>query len=258
MKKITIVVIALICLVLIVTTVFSPKEDKVEKKQLLLYCGITMVKPMTEIINNFEKMNPNVNIIITQGGSQDLYNSLNASRKGDFYLPGSSSYRTKNIQDGLLGEYVTLGYNKAAIVVKKGNPKGFTNDLKALIDTKHAIGICNPESGSIGRMTKTILDKVGIYDEVYKKQTLLTTDSRNLIKAIKEGDVDVVMNWRTTALWPENRDVVEAIDLAEEYAPKQELQLIMLTFTKEPEISKDFLKYASSTEGKEIFTQWGF
>ncbi|MBY0466377.1 MAG: hypothetical protein K2W33_15670, partial [Burkholderiales bacterium] len=42
---------------------------------MLLYCGITMVRPMTEIAQIFEKQ-ANVKISIAQGGSEDLYQSV--------------------------------------------------------------------------------------------------------------------------------------------------------------------------------------
>ena len=59
-----------------------------------------MITPMTEIAEQFKKNNPGVEITIVQGGSQDLYNSLKMSKKGDLYLPGSVSYRTKNMEEG--------------------------------------------------------------------------------------------------------------------------------------------------------------
>ncbi len=52
------------------------------KTDLLLYCGITMVRPMTEIAQNFEKRE-NVKITIAQGGSEDLFQSAKKSAVGD-------------------------------------------------------------------------------------------------------------------------------------------------------------------------------
>ena len=198
MKKI--IYVCLTFLMLCCTSCDNTNATK--NKVLLLYCGITMVNPMTEIINNFTKENPKVKIIVSQGGSQDLYNSLKSSRKGDLYLPGSASYRKDNIKDGLLGDAALVGYNQAALVVKKGNPKHFTADIRELATTKLSIGICNANSGSIGRMTKEILESMDIYKDVFNKAAILSTDSRNLTKAVKDGMADVVLNWKATAYWP--------------------------------------------------------
>ncbi|MCX8087161.1 MAG: substrate-binding domain-containing protein [Rhodocyclaceae bacterium] len=96
-----------------VVTLFALPAFAQPVAELLLYCGITMVKPMTEIARAFEKRE-NVKITISQGGSEDLYLSAKKSGIGDWYLPGEPSYRDKHLHEGLLGEYVTVGYNQMA------------------------------------------------------------------------------------------------------------------------------------------------
>lgn len=88
------------------------------KPTLLFYCGITMVTPMEEISKIIEKKD-NCNIKIIQGGSKDLYKSLSYAKKGDIYLPGSESYRIKNLKDGYLLDSQYIGYNQAAILYKR-------------------------------------------------------------------------------------------------------------------------------------------
>ena len=46
--------------------------------ELLVYCGITLVRPMTEIAHSFEQKE-NIKITIAQGGSEDLYQSAKKS-----------------------------------------------------------------------------------------------------------------------------------------------------------------------------------
>ena len=87
-----------------------------QSKQLIFYCGITMVKPMTEIAKIMEKKH-DVKISISQGGSQDLFDALAFSKKGDLYLPGSESYIKKNEKTGFFEKRAVIGENKAAIFV---------------------------------------------------------------------------------------------------------------------------------------------
>ncbi len=113
------------------------KEETVKetdsKPEMLFYIGITMVKPVTALADKFMKEN-NCTIRIIQGGSQDLYDSIATSSKGgDLYLPGSLSYRNKNIKDGLLLDGKFVGYNKAALMVAKGNPKTLLQTLIHLL-----------------------------------------------------------------------------------------------------------------------------
>jgi molybdate transport system substrate-binding protein len=234
----------------------EPTEE--DKPQLLFYIGITMVKPIAQLVEEFEKEN-NCEIIVSQGGSQDLYDSLKQSQQGDLYMPGSYSYRKNNLGDGiLLDDAVLVGYNKASIVVAKGNPLGFTNDLVQLSNPENRVVICNPDSGSIGKETKKILEAHGTFDEVFSNAIYLTTDSRNLTDAIANKDADICINWHATTAWEGNRENVDAILIDEEYAKKKMLILSLTSFSEEPELTKKFMEYASSEHGRQVFKDYGF
>jgi molybdate transport system substrate-binding protein len=84
------------------------------------------------------------------------------AKKGDLYLPGSDSYRIKNLKDNILTDYVNIGYNQVALVVQKGNPKHIK--IKSLEDLKRKninFVIGNPETDSIGRATKKVAISYG-------------------------------------------------------------------------------------------------
>lgn len=229
------------------------------KPTLLFYCGITMVKPMVEIAKVIEKKH-NCNIKIIQGGSKDLYQSLAFAKKGDLYLPGSESYRKENLKDGYLLDAKYVGYNQAAIFVRKGNPKRI-EVLNSLLDESISTILCNPKSGSIGKMTKKILtnyeDEDFFYD-AFDVAIEIGTDSRNLNKALIDKKVDMTINWRATAFWEENKKYIDIVDIQEKYAPKKKLVINLLKFSKHPKIAKDFMDFAASKQGQEIMKRYGF
>ncbi len=232
-------------------------QQTAEVPEILLYCGITMVKPMKEIASAIEKQE-GVRVTITQGGSEDLYQSLNASRKGDLYLPGSASYRKRHLDEGLLGDSVHIGYNQASMMVARGNPRGISADVKELLREDLKTVICDPDTGSIGRETKKILSQAGIFEGVMDRALYLTTDSRNLNNAIKSGEAEVTINWRATGFFPENRDKIDIVDLDPAQAIPKKLVLNQLTFSKYPEIGKRFMEYSASEAGQRIFRKHGF
>ncbi|MBB1487563.1 substrate-binding domain-containing protein [Oceanospirillum sediminis] len=227
------------------------------KTELLAYIGITMAKPMAEIFDIMESRY-DIKVTMTQGGSEDLYQSLKSSRLGDLYMPGSASYRERHKKDGLLGAYEDIGFNQASLMVVKGNPKNVRADVNELLRSDLDIVVCNPDSGSIGKESKKILSSVGIYDQVFEKSQYLTTDSRNLNKALRVGDADVILNWRATAFFPENRPNTEILDLPVTMAKPKKLQLNLLTFSDNPEAAKKVMEFAASGEGQAIFRKYGF
>ena len=232
--------------------------SKAEDQNLLIYCGITMVKPITELARAFEQREKNVRITLAQGGSEDLYQSAKKSRIGDIYFPGEPSYRDKHLAEGLLGDYKLAGYNQMALVVLKGNPKQVKGDANELLRKDLTVMIGNAESGSVGQETKSMLDKVGIYPKVVNKAVTLMPDSRAINLALKRGEADLAVNWRATAFFQDNVAHLEAINLDPKIAKPQALLLIQLTFTKNPAISRKFIDFAASEEGQAVFRKHGF
>jgi len=227
-----------------------------KKPQLLIYCGITMIKPMRAIADILEQQE-NCEVIISKGGSGNLYKAIRNNRVGDLYLPGSDSYINKCKQDGLVIESVHVGYNMPALMVQKGNPKNLDNDLNNLTRSDLYVVMGNPESGSIGKITAKILKKKGIFDDVLKNTRELTTDSKNLAKALVDKRADLVINWFAVSTWPEYRPYITTISIAPEYAQKKKLILALLTISKEKKLARKFMALASSKQGREIFNRYG-
>jgi len=224
---------------------------------LLIYCGITMVRPITDIARLFEKQEK-ITIAIAQGGSEDLYQSAKKSLQGDLYLPGEPVFRTKHQAEGLLGEYRNLGLNQMGLIVQKGNPKKVKPDLKELLRKDLTVVLGSSESGSVGVEAKRILTEAGLYTKVSAKVEQMLPDSRSIITAMKKGEADITMSWRATGYFPDNVTFLDVIDLPASVATPQELHLTMLTFSKNKELTRKFMEFAAGPQGQAIFNRYGF
>jgi len=229
------------------------------KEELLFYCGITMVKPMSKIASIIEKKH-NIKIKIIQGGSGDLYDSLSSSKKGDLYLPGSSSYIKKHLKEGLLGYRKYVGYNQLALFVLPNNPKN-VKSLDDLIREDLAVSLGNPETCSMGKESVKVLKRYKgetFLEKVEDNIVLYAADSRDFNQLLKFKQIDTGLNWRATAFFPENKGKIKVISVDEKYAPKKKLILTLLTFSKHKQIAIDFINFAASKEGKKIMKSYGF
>lgn len=227
------------------------------RPELLLYCGITMVRPMTEIARAFEQKE-GIKITIAQGGTEDIYQSAKKSGLGDLLLMGEPSYRDRHIAEGLLGDFVIVGYNQMAIMVRKGNPKQVKADPRELLRPDVITMIGSAESGSVGQETKRILELIDLYQQVVDKAISLASDSRSLNNAMKKGEVDVMLNWRATGFFPDNAEAIDVIDLDPSLAKPQALLLNLFNFSKDQGLARRFMEYAASEEGQAIFRKHGF
>ena len=199
----------------------------------------------------------NVRIHITKGGSGNLLKSIIINKVGDLYLPGSDSYIKTCLKEGTVLDTVHVGYNKATILVQKGNPKGITSDLANLTKKEYYVVIGNPDSGSIGKQTKKVLEARGIFDEVITNARELTTDSKKLVQVLINKEADIVINWFATSTWEENEPYVTAIPIDGQYATKKKLVMGLLKTSKYPDIARKFMKYAASEKGRELFNKYG-
>ncbi|WP_051957810.1 extracellular solute-binding protein [Desulfobacter vibrioformis] len=225
--------------------------------KLVIYCGITMVKPMVEISEAFEK-DTGCQVQFVKGGSGKLLSLLLEHKNGDLFLPGSDSYiqKLESEHPGAIVDKSQVGYNQAAILVKKGNPQKIPAALSALTDDRFAVIIGSAERGSIGKETKKILTNYGNFDQVMKKATI-TLNSQSLVNAIKAGKADVSINWYAVSTWQENADHVDGLRIDEKFAHKNKLILAVLADSKNPDQAKAFLALAASEKGHALFKKYG-
>jgi len=235
----------------------SPATMAQDTPTMLIYCGITMVRPISELAKVFEQREK-VKISLAQGGSEDLYQSARKSMAGDIYFPGEPSYRDKHQHEGLLGEARLVGYNQLAIFVAKGNPKQIKPDLNELLRKDVVLVIGNQFSGSVGLETKQMLDRFKLYPKVVSKASFLMPDSRSLNLSMKRAEADVTLNWRASAFFPDNVPHVDVVDLDPKIAEPQALLLIKLNSSRQPALAGKFMDYVASEDGQKVFRKWGF
>lgn len=235
----------------------STAQNNESKKEILIYCGITMAQPIAELSALIEKEKDCI-IKISYGESEWLKNTILATKIGDIFFPGAPSYLQSMQQDGLIKDTVEVGENRIAIMVQKGNPKHVQPDLKELLRKDLQIVLGASGAGSIGNETQHNLDKLGIYKQAVDKALYLTSDSKGLGQALRSKDADAVVNWRAVATFKDNGQFMDVIPLPDEQTEKRPLIIGLLSTTQHEELTRYFMTQAGSERGREIFKRYGF
>ncbi len=236
----------------------SCNSSQEQTTELLIYCGTTMVRPITEIAKEIEKKE-NCKIHIVTGGSGDLLKSIISNKQGDLYLPGSESYILYGTKENIITDTVFVGENRVVIMVKKGEKEKIKgNNFCSLRDKELRIVIANPYSSSIGKESKRILEKKGIYNEVATRISFFGADSKDLFLAVKENRADLAINWYAPYVWDNNKDFIDVIEIDSIYRDNKRLTLGVLSYSKHPKLAKKVLDLAHSDKGKQIFSKYGF
>lgn len=234
-----------------------PESAEQKKAQLLIYSGMTMLQPLGEIADLVEQKY-DCEVKITFGSSGHMYTSVQANQIGDIFFPGCISYLTELEKVGVVNETGLVGYNQAALFVAKGNPQNIQADLSFFSDNSLKYVIGNPVTGSIGRETKVILEAQGLYQHVSSHAEYLTTGFKGLVRAIGNGDADLVINWRAAAFNPAYDNMVEMVALPENIAGKKPLVMGLLRYSIHPDLARSFIQISQSDKGQEIFRKYGF
>ena len=154
-------------------------------------------------------------------------------------------------------DQVFVGTNRAAMIVRKGNPKNIPATLDSFLDPSYTIILGSPKMGSVGRITKSVLDKKGISDRVMERAKI-TSHSQGIANALQQDKADLSLNWFAVSTWPENINILESLPIPKAYSVEEKLVLSQLSYSKHPKLAQEFLTLAGSEQGAAIFKRYGF
>jgi len=249
--------VILLVISLLVVGCSSKTEQKTVKKELYIYSGAGMQKPMDEISKKFGHEN-GVKVICDYAGSGYLYAKIISSKKGDLYIPGSIFYVKKLQAKKLVAKYFVIAKHIPVIVVPKGNPKHITSLLDlSQPDIKVALG---DENIAIGKTCKKIFKRAekfhpDITKKILKNVVVKGASVKQVLLYVLEKQVDAAIVWRADAL--ENKDKIDIVSISKDYNLIKTIPVALLTFSQNKPLAEKFYSYLQ-TKGKTIFQKHGF
>ena len=218
--------------------------------ELLLYCGAGIRPPAEELAARFERRTGQ-HVAIDPAGSEILLSRIRISRLGDLFMPGESYYVDQAQQQNLVSRRAVACYFIPTILVAKGNPKS-VQSLEDLLRPGVKVAIGNPEACAVGLQTRRIWDKNKLSWEDLRKNVVFQSLTVNeLGTLVKTGSVDAAIVWdAVAAMYP---DSAQAIPIPLERNAISTVEIAVLTTSKSPEAAADFLRFATSADGREIF-----
>lgn len=247
MRKLT--VLLLIAMLFITVCSFSYAKDTI-----IVYTGAGISPPMDEIAKNFEKKN-NCKVECSYKGSGCLLADITIGKRGDIYMPGELFFMKQAIDRGFIKKYKNTAYWSPVIITPRNNPKNIKN-LNDLTKPGVRVALGDDKAAAIGRYSKNMLEKLGLYEKIKKNQVYTSLTVNELAVAVKLGHADAAIVWAATAVLI-NKDC-KIILIPEAFKLSTPIPAGILKFTKHPELSEKFLEYLSSDEVKGIFEKYGY
>lgn len=219
---------------------------------LFVYCGTSFSKPIKEIGEKF-KEKTGAEIEYSFAGCETIFPQILLTRKGDICIvhdPFADMLKEK----GVLEEDRVVGRITPVLIVPKGNPKGIKS-LEDLARPGIRVALGDPRFQTCAQYVHQKLKEKGIEEAVRKNIVYETKTHQELGNAVKLGTADVSVVWNFIAVL--NSDSLDGIWMKEKF-PETKIHVCLLNFSKNRDLARKFLEFASSKEGIEIFKRDGY
>ena len=228
----------------------TKSSEKLQTKELLLYCGAGIRPPVDELIEVFERLN-GIKIVTDYAGSEMLLSKIKVSHRGDLYMPGDEYYIEQAAGKGFILSQRPVCYFVPVILVQKGNPKNIRS-LQDLLPSGLKLGLGDLNACAIGRATREILAKNNIpWDAIQKNVAFLSLTVNELGMQIQTRSLDAVIVWDAIARYYSNYG--QEIPIPAENNVISTVDIGVLTFTKNRLSAEKFMEFAASEQGRAIF-----
>ena len=225
-----------------------------EKGALVLHCAAGIKKPIKELADLYEKRH-GIRVQLDYGGSGTLLSKIRIKPDGDLYVAGDDSYTDQAREQGLVAERLPLARMQPVLAFAKSNPKGIAR-LQDLLRDDVRIAYANPEAAAVGRLTRKLLTKAGIWEPIESRKSVTKPTVTELANDLVIGAIDAAIIWDATARqYPE----LSFVAPEEFVSATKHVTLGVLSASKRPTAALRFARFlASSDIGMPVFARHGF
>lgn len=254
------VLVAILAVIMLSGCASHTNEGKFAGKTIVVCCGAGLMKPMNELIKNFEEKT-GAKVEVHYGGSAEIYGILTTTGC-DVFIPGAYYYTKIAMEKGyLINDTVkNVTYHIPVIAVPEGNPKHI-HSLEDLAKPGVRVVLGDPKACAIGRVAKKILEKNGLWEKVRKNVVVYTPTVNQLLIYIATKQADAAIIWEDMTTWAEAKGKIEVIQIPPKQNIIKTIPTAVTIYAKKDgnfEVAKAFNDYITSKEGLKIWEKWGF
>ena len=227
--------------------------------KILVFGGSAASPVFNETVPLFEAKT-GIHVEMQIGGSGSPLSSMQITKTGDVYIPGSPDYLLKANQSQTVNlnntQATILAYLVPTIIVQKGNPKNITS-LEDLAQPGITIGIGDPESVCVGLYAKELLQANGLWDSVRPNIATQAQSCEATAALIPTKAVDAIIGWHVFYNW--NPDKTDIIWINSSQIPKiSYLAGAVSVYSTNKADAQSFLDFLASNDSSAVWTKYGY
>ncbi len=221
---------------------------------MVVYCAAGL-KGAVEAASAQYEQKTGTQIQLQYGGSGQLLSAIEVTRTGDVFIPADESYVRAARERKLIAESAAVARQRPVIAVRAGNPKR----IRSIADLSRAdvrVALANPETASIGRVTKRILSEAGQWEGIAKNAAVMKPTVSDVANDVQLGTVDAAVVWDATVSQLGGIDAVTTPELS---AHTEEVLACVLSSAGTPAEALRFITYlAAPALGGSEFAKRGY
>lgn len=220
------------------------------RDEIVVSAAASLAEAFGEIEDEFERANPDVDVVLNTGGSSALREQILAGVAADVFASANAANMDQVVSAGdVEGEPKLLATNSLEIGVPAGNPAGVTGISDFSRDDLF-IGLCAVEV-PCGSFAREALERSGVDPAIDTEEP----DVRALLTKLEVGELDAGIVYVTDVI---ASPMVDGIAIPAEFNVAADYFIAVLGRSRHPRLAEDFVEFALSDAGQAILAGFGF
>ncbi|MEV4347856.1 molybdate ABC transporter substrate-binding protein [Actinoplanes sp. NPDC049596] len=216
-----------------------------------ILAAASLTEPFNRISEDFKKVNPQVKVTVSYGGSSALAQQITSGAPADVFASASPKNMQTVVDAGdATGTPAVFVKNQLVIAVAKGNPSAIAS-LTDLTRPGLKVALC-AEQVPCGAAAKTALEAAG----VKLTPVTLEQDVKAALAKVKLGEVDAALVYRTGAK-AASADV-DGVEFPESAKAINNYPIVALKDAPNPTAAAAFVTFVQTEPEIKVLTDAGF
>jgi molybdate transport system substrate-binding protein len=194
-------------------------------------------------------------VFIDYAGSGQLLTRIDASGKGDLFMPGALFYIEKLEKAGKIRTHRPIVQHTPVIGVHLSQ----TDRIKTfddLVKPGVRLAMGDPKAMAFGRTAMAICERSGQKEAILRHVTVYGATVKQLALYASQGSVDAAIIGRSDAF--QNRDRLAIVPIPPAYFQAEIIAAAVLESTTAPELAAQLLAHLSAADAVQVFQHYGF
>lgn len=245
---------------LVATTLRAAEPPKVEPLVLKVAAASDLAFAFKDIGEAFEKKyEPYVKVSLSMGSTGQFAKQIIEGAPFHVFAAANVSFVDDTVRAGVCDGTTKQLYGQGRLVLwsNKALRLSAPGDLAGLVDKKYVkIAIANPEHAPYGKAAQEAMIKAGVWDKV-KDRIVYGENIQQTLKFAQSGNAEVAIVALSLALSTKDGDY-KPVDPRLHNEINQAIVVCTDELEREHNISRWFVDYVASQEGRAIMKRYGF